>query len=108
MEGKSWYINDLTSLPFTIWLTASFCSSFNLIWVLFVFASAKYIAQSPQCSNLIPRIIAVAKFLRSNTYAVRPSLCVGIPLQLNSLSQGILVPRASRPHTEPELQENLH
>ena len=27
-------------------------------------------------------------FLRSNTYAVRPSLCVGIPLQLNSLNQG--------------------
>jgi hypothetical protein len=27
-------------------------------------------------------------FLRRNTYAVRPSLCVGISLQLNSLNQG--------------------
>ena len=27
-------------------------------------------------------------FLRSNTYAVRPSLCVGIPTQINSLNQG--------------------
>jgi hypothetical protein len=26
MEGKSWYIKHLTSLPFTIWRTASFCS----------------------------------------------------------------------------------
>ena len=43
MDGKSWYINDLTSLEFTIWRICSFCSSFNLIWVLFVFARAKYI-----------------------------------------------------------------
>ena len=30
-------------------------------------------------------------------YAVRPSLCVGIPTQINSLTQGNLVPRACDP-----------
>ena len=32
--------------------------------------------------------IAVAMFLGRIAYAVRPSLCVGIPTQINSLTQG--------------------
>jgi hypothetical protein len=31
--------------------------------------------------------IAVAMFLGKNAYFVRPSLCVGIPTQINSLNQ---------------------
>jgi hypothetical protein len=42
-------------------------------------------------------------FLRSNTYAVRPSLCVGIPLQLNSLTGRLTMMEASISFPEPAI-----
>jgi hypothetical protein len=95
MDGKSWYINNLTSLAIYYLTNIFFLVFLQLNLSIICFCKCKIYCF---CLPRTVAFIAVAMFLRSNTYALRPSLCVGILLKLNSLNQGILVPRASRPH----------
>ena len=85
MDGKSWYINNLTSLAIYYLTNIFFLVFLQLNLSIICFCKCKIYCF---CLPRTVAFIAVAMFLRSNTYALRPSLCVGIPRQINSLTQG--------------------
>ena len=84
MDGKSWYINNLTSLAIYYLTNIFFLVFLQLNLSIICFCKCKIYCF---CLPRTVAFIAVAMFLRSNTYALRPSLCVGIPRQINSLTQ---------------------
>ena len=85
MDGESWYINNLTSLAIYYLTNIFFLVFLQLNLSIICFCKCKIYCF---CLPRTVAFIAVAMFLRSNTYALRPSLCVGIPRQINSLTQG--------------------
>ena len=85
MDGKSWYINNLTSLAIYYLTNIFFLVFLQLNLSIICFCKCKIYCF---CLPRTVAFIAVAMFLRSNTYALRPSLCVGIPRQINSLTLG--------------------